>query len=217
MQNISDYKTLVFDCDGVILNSNKIKTQAFFDTVKHYGQKEAQDLVDYHVENGGVSRYKKFAYFFTEILKIDIEETIFNKLLNSFSVNVKQGLMRCDVAEGLSELRVRTKHARWLIVSGGDQIELNEVFTARGLDKYFDGGVFGSPDTKEEILEREKYCHNITQPSLFLGDSKYDYKVAKEFGLDFLFISQWTEIFEWNEWCQINNLEQVRSIRIILN
>ena len=30
--SINSYKSIVFDCDGVILNSNSIKVQAFYDT-----------------------------------------------------------------------------------------------------------------------------------------------------------------------------------------
>ena len=29
LNSISDYKALVFDCDGVVLDSNRIKTEAF--------------------------------------------------------------------------------------------------------------------------------------------------------------------------------------------
>ena len=35
------YSTIVFDCDGVILNSNKIKTDAFFNATIKYGQEKA--------------------------------------------------------------------------------------------------------------------------------------------------------------------------------
>ena len=39
--NFQDYKTIVFDCDGVILNSNKLKTDAFRIVAKNYGDEEA--------------------------------------------------------------------------------------------------------------------------------------------------------------------------------
>jgi beta-phosphoglucomutase-like phosphatase (HAD superfamily) len=38
---------LIFDCDGVILTSNKIKSQAFYDVAKIYGHEPAQALKDY--------------------------------------------------------------------------------------------------------------------------------------------------------------------------
>ena len=44
----------------------------------------------------------------------------------------------------------------WLVASGGDQAELHDVFEKRGISHLFNGGIFGSPDTKEQILLREK-------------------------------------------------------------
>ena len=39
MKRISQYKYLIFDCDGVILNSNNIKTEAFGEVVAYFGDK----------------------------------------------------------------------------------------------------------------------------------------------------------------------------------
>ncbi len=203
---IHEYKTLVFDCDGVVLNSNKIKTQAFYEATKHFGHKPAQALVEYHVANGGISRYAKFEYFVMQILKQDFDVTLHQELLQHFAEAVKQGLMACEVAKGLDQLKAQTPNANWLIVSGGDQNELREVFAVRGLEQYFDGGIFGSPDDKDTILAREKANGNIKEFALFLGDSKYDYQAAKKADLDFIFISQWTEVHEWKTFCQVESI-----------
>ncbi|QKI89772.1 HAD family hydrolase [Thiomicrorhabdus xiamenensis] len=209
---LTDYQTLVFDCDGVVLNSNKIKTQAFYEATKHFGHEPAQALVDYHVANGGVSRYLKFEYFLKEIMQISIVDSILQDLLNRFANAVKQGLMECEVAPELDSLKQKTADANWLIVSGGDQAELREVFKARGLYQLFDGGIFGSPDDKDKILAREKSSKNINGNALFLGDSKYDYKAASKAGLDFVFLSDWTEVKVWQAWVDENKIQSYRNI-----
>ena len=212
---IQEYQTLVFDCDGVVLNSNKIKTQAFYEATKHFGHEPAQALVDYHVANGGISRYAKFEYFITQILQQPFDEILNQDLLERFSAAVKQSLMTCGVAEGLDQLKAKTPNANWLIVSGGDQQELREVFAERGLDKYFEGGIFGSPDTKDTILARELANDNINRPALFLGDSKYDYQAATTAELDFVFLTQWTEVKAHQAWCkskQIHSLLNLKSM-----
>ena len=53
----------MFDCDGVLLNSNSLKTDAFYKSALDWGASPAKDLVNYHVQNGGISRYQKFDYF----------------------------------------------------------------------------------------------------------------------------------------------------------
>jgi len=212
---IENYKTLIFDCDGVILNSNKIKTQAFYDATKHLGYEAAHALQDYHVQNGGVSRFAKFEYFITEILNQDFDEALNHELLQRFAKSVKKGLLDCEVAEGLDELRSKTVHANWLIVSGGDQAELREVFAARRLNKYFNGGIFGSPDDKDAILKNETKNCNIIGRSLFLGDSMYDYQAANKAKMDFIFISNWTEVMDWKTWICENEIPSCKNIASI--
>lgn len=214
--DIKNYHSLVFDCDGVVLDSNRIKTQAFYDAALIYGHDAAQALKDYHVKNGGISRYKKFEYFLSEILGGHVNPDDLKQLLERFASEVKKGLLASKVAPRLDELRDYTQHTNWLIVSGGDQAELREAFTQKGLDVFFDGGIFGSPDTKELILEREIRQSNIDKPALFLGDSKYDYQAARQAGLDFVFISGWTEVADWEAWCQSNQIPHYSSLQTLI-
>jgi phosphoglycolate phosphatase-like HAD superfamily hydrolase len=69
---------------------------------------------------------------------------------------------------------------------------------------FFNGGIFGSPDTKEHILMREIYYNNIIEPSIYLGDSKYDFIAAKASGMHFLFLSGWSEVGDWYSFCKKN-------------
>lgn len=211
-KDIKEYKCLVFDCDGVLLNSNNVKTQAFYDVAKVYGHNPADELRKYHVQNGGISRYAKFKYFFTEILARNINQIELNDLLDNFAKVVKKGLLTCEISSGLQGLRESVPDSKWLIVTGGDQTELREVFEERGLAKFFDGGIFGSPDSKDVILEREIINNNISYPAIFFGDSKYDYQVSQEARLDFIFVSQWTEVKDWRMWTEDNAIPVINSL-----
>lgn len=217
MDDLAHFQCLVFDCDGVILNSNEIKTQAFYDVARLYGCDKAQALKDYHVLNGGVSRYKKFEYFLTVILGKKLDQNELDRLLFAFAEEVKKSLLVADVAEGIGLLREMYKHQKWLVVSGGDQSELREVFKERGLDQYFDGGIFGSPENKDTILSREIKGQNIVGNALFIGDSKYDYLSSSRAGLDFLFVSGWSEVNDWQEFCGANKLSFVNSLSQLLD
>lgn len=215
---VAGYTTLVFDCDGVVLNSNKVKTDAFYQATLPYGEDAAQAMVNYHVANGGVSRYKKFAHFLDQIAPNYAEQECIDleALLKAYAGYVQDGLLSCEVAPGLKALREQTPHARWLIVSGGDQAELRDVFSQRGISEWFDGGIFGSPDTKDEILARELASGNIQQPALFLGDSKYDYQAASAAGLDFVFLSGWSEVADWGEWVTRHKISTYFDIGALL-
>ena len=63
---------IVFDCDGVLLESVDVKTMVFGETVTEHGPEAVSKLLDYHMANGGVSRYKKFEWFYREVLDCEI-------------------------------------------------------------------------------------------------------------------------------------------------
>ena len=214
---LNNYKTIIFDCDGVVLNSNKVKTQAFYNTALAFGQAAAERLVKYHVERGGISRYKKFQWFIDNLNKEDLaqskDQPNLDNLLSSYAAEVHKGLRSCQIAEGLTELREKTKNSIWLIVSGGDQAELRELFAERDIAQFFDGGIFGSPDSKEVIMSREREQGNIKSPAVFIGDSQYDYTAVESVGdIDFIFVTDWSEFDEYKQF-----FEEKESVTILDN
>lgn len=193
MANHNKYLTIIFDCDGVILNSNSLKVQAFYEAALPYGEELAKKLVAYHVTHGGISRYLKFKYFLEHIVPSHVSGPSLEELLHSYADIVWKGLLSCEIADGLEALKLKTPDTRWLVVSGSDQSELRKILNLRGLEQLFDGGIFGSPDTKDDILTREFTTENIVHPALYIGDSRYDYEAATRANLDFIFLSQWSE------------------------
>ncbi len=208
----------MFDCDGVVLDSNVVKTEAYFRAAKNLGatDAQAQALVDYHVKLGGISRYHKFDWYLREVLHKPVTEAAVKDFLDSFSKELEVGLMQCDLAKGLFELREKTD-SNWLILSGGDQQEIRDLFAKRKIAHMFDGGLFGSPDNKDEVLAREKANGNLQFPALFLGDAKYDFEAATRAGLDFIFIGNWTEVPNWQAYCAENNIVTALNISQLLN
>ena len=199
MKDHRRYETLIFDCDGVILDSNGLKTEAFRKAALPFGEEIAGRFVDYHQRLGGVSRYRKFRHLLEEIVGEPATDEAVDWLLRSYSSIVRRGLLDCRVNPALEGLRRQDPESRWMVASGGDQAELRQVFAERGIDTIFTGGIFGSPDPKEEILVREIGAGNIRPPALFLGDSLYDLQAAEVAGLDFLFVEEWSETPDWRE------------------
>lgn len=194
------------------MNSNHIKTQAFREVAGRFGESKAEALVEYHVNNGGVSRYRKFEYFLQSIVGRDYAQKDIDELAGAYGECVLGKLMTCGVATGLPELRNSTAGIPWMIISGGDQSELRRVFGARGLDELFDGGIFGSPATKDELLASGIATGRIKLPALFIGDSRYDHQAASTAGCDFLFVSGWTEFCDWESYCENHGISTISSV-----
>ena len=83
------YSHLFFDCDGVILDSNHIKTKSFYEIALNFGEINAKKLVNFHTSNGGISRYIKLKYFTEEILGV-CDEEIYNQLVIDYGNLVKK-------------------------------------------------------------------------------------------------------------------------------
>jgi HAD superfamily hydrolase (TIGR01549 family) len=212
--DLSQYKTIVFDCDGVVLNSNQTKIDAYFAVAKKMGGTDiqAQAFVDHHVAKGSFPRNGKTEYYLTEIVKQPVTEAIMQQYMQAFEDVLDVTLMQCEVAPGLDALKAATPQARWMLLSGGDQAELRRIFPRRHLAHLFEAGIFGGPDKKDEVLAREKANGNLQLPALFVGDSKYDYQAASRAGLDFVFLSAWTEVCDWQAYCAEHKITVLDNI-----
>jgi len=213
--DLTQYKTLVLDCDGVVLNSNKTKVNAYFEVAKRNGatDAQAQALVDHHVQKGSFPRNGKIEYYLREILKQEVTDEVMQQYMHTFDEILDKTLMDCEVSPGLQALREASQHSQWMLLSGGDQRELRTIFARRNLAHLFDAGIFGGPDTKDLVLAREKANGNLQLPALFIGDSKYDFEAATRAGLDFVFLSDWTEVADWQDFCQANKITVVGSLQ----
>ena len=205
------YKTILFDCDGVILDSNTIKTNAFKKIASIHGAMAENSLLDYHYKNPGISRFKKLVYFRENILK---PNNLFNleKSISEFGKNVFKELCQCEATSCLSNIKNITKNSKWFVISSSDQIELRVVLKKHNLESFFDGGIFGSPNCKDEIIKRELYHNRIQHPALFFGDSISDYEVAIRNNMDFIFVYGWSEFSTWHKFFSGKNIICIKTL-----
>lgn len=187
------YQHYLFDCDGVILDANLVKTDAFGGCAEIYGSAASADLVAYHKQMGGISRYQKFRWLLDKYAP-HASEADYQALLDCYAQRVYEQLLSCASAPGLTEFRAQTSASSWTVISGSDQNELRDIFNQRGLAKLFDGGIFGSPTEKMAHLEQLIAAGLKPEASLFIGDSMYDLQCAKAFAIDSVFVSEWSEV-----------------------
>lgn len=220
---LEKFRSLVFDCDGVLINSNRVKSDAFVQALEILGLPGGNELERYNRENGGISRYVKFIHYLDYILpkfvqadSVRLDGANVNALLDVYGEVVRKKLIQVNVTPGLKELRKFTAGRSWTVVSGGKESEVREVLTWHGIAGLFDGGIYGSPDSKHEILEREVRKGSIRFPAVFLGDSKYDAEVSAKFGLEFIFVSGWTEFQDWELFVKEKCIDTVSKLADLL-
>lgn len=176
---------IFFDFDGVILESADIKTNAFAAMFKNLP--EADAIIDYHINNMGVSRYKKFEWIYKNILGKEIDQTELDRLGNQFSEIVFKQIVAAPLVAGAKRLLEKTQgvcHA--FIASGTPQDELEQIVAVRNLSNFF-SEVCGTPRTKTEIVKSlsAKYSLDATR-CWFIGDANTDYEAAMENKMKFI-------------------------------
>ncbi len=151
MINNNKYEYYIFDCDGVILNSNTIKNQAFRETLKDEKSSLIEEFIKYHQKNGGVSRYEKFLFFYQKMKQSKQYKKDTKIALSKFSTLVQKELIKSQYVPGAIDYiqKLYNLNKKLYVVSGGDQNELNVVFSAKKID-YFFKKILGSPTTKKK-------------------------------------------------------------------
>lgn len=212
------YDLYLFDCDGVLLDSNSMKTEAFRTVAGRHGADAAEALVAFHVENGGVSRYVKFRHLHECILRTPThlrEEEVARDCV-AFAKLVRTGLATCHELPGVRELLGELPgSAQRHVVSGSDQAELRDVFRERGLREFFQE-VHGSPACKREHIARVLEEAGSRRAILF-GDSRGDHLAALEAGIDFVFVYSASEFLGWEEYFRVYPVVIVPDLRALLS
>ena len=188
----------IFDCDGVILDSNTIKTDCLQEIAFELAPDKADEFILYHKQNGGVSRYVKFQYFFETMLGLNDFEEKLEWALDKFKKITIDRLIKADLVPGIVEyLEGETSPKHCFVASGGSEKDLQVVFKEKNLSKYFNK-IGGSPKSKQDIIDQyiAKYVDDLSKV-IFYGDSVLDYSVAKQNNFDFVFIYGVTEVKDW--------------------
>jgi phosphoglycolate phosphatase-like HAD superfamily hydrolase len=173
-------KNILWDFDGVILDSMKVRDWGFREIFKSFDNVKVEALLKYHTLNGGLSRYVKIRYFYEEILEKEITENEVLKYANAFSVLMKKELINPNnlILDSLKFIKDNFKKYHFHIVSGSDQEELRYLCKELNIDHYF-LSIHGSPTPKkqlvQELLEKHNYPLEVT---CLIGDSINDYEAA---------------------------------------
>jgi len=189
-QTTSDIKGIVLDFDGVILDSNHLKADAFRQLFSDFPQ-HGDEIYQLHMTRGGMARDLKLRTIFKDILSQPFTEDEIKRRGAEFGWLVDGGMMESPFVPGAEEfLRRYSRHYPLFIASGTPQDEMRDHARRRGLAPYF-LEVFGSPRKKGRIL-RDLLSDKVwrARDVLFIGDAIDDLEGAQEAGVPFVGLVQ---------------------------
>ncbi len=177
---------VVFDADGVLFESVDIKTKAFASLFSRYPER-LQAILQFHLNNGGMSRFEKFRIIYGEILKKPLPQKEFASLCQRFQELVFDSVLRCELVKGSLEFLMNYHNKyKFFIVSATPQDEIRKILIRKGLWHYFQA-VYGSPIQKNAALRDILLQFNIShQDTVFVGDALGDYNAAVDTGIRFI-------------------------------
>lgn len=180
------FKVIILDFDGVVIESNKIKHEAFSEIFSDYPE-YYDKIMAYHYAHNHVDRHKKFKYFITNILNQPFAQALADRLAERFAQLTREKIINCPyVAGALDFIREFSTRFPMYIASATPLDELMIILEARRLNGFFKG-IYGAPMPKQEIFKDVIQKEQIRlQEVVFIGDSPEDYQVAKEAGIFFI-------------------------------
>lgn len=183
------YDLIIFDCDGVLLDSNNMKVAAMraaLSLSNYFSDTQVEALTSQFKENFGMSRYHHVASF-TETLDIDGAEKqkLEEMLLLAYAEQVDKFYLEVPEALGIKSTLSSLKGKLMYVASGSEQEQLRTVLEKRNFSNYFIE-VLGSPVSKSQNIKN--ILNSVIHISaVMVGDALADYEAAKKNNIDFIF------------------------------
>lgn len=182
-------RAIIFDWDGVLLESAEIKTRAFARLFGEICPDRVSQVVVHHLANMGLSRYVKFRQIYEEIIGIPLTPDEEQALGRRFSELIETELLGAPLVPGVQEFlgyaQRRGTYALF-VASGSPEEELRSIAQAKGVYRFFLEW-HGSPKTKPSIIRDILTRYKLSPTEVvFVGDAVSDRLAAEETGVTFI-------------------------------
>lgn len=181
------FKALIFDFDGVLVESVKIKLDAFNRLFEHCNNDIRKKVDEYNTKCGSVSRYKKIKYCYEHFLEENLTEDELQIIAQRYTMLTIEGVIEAPCVIGAKEFLDRYHDKIDLyVITATPQKDIDIIMEKRNMKKYFKE-VYGTRYSKEEsikkIVKDKSYQYNDIA---YIGDSLTDLIDAKNAGVKFI-------------------------------
>ena len=183
-------EAVVFDFDGTLVDSRKVKYETFFDITKHIpGARSFLEVL--LEEKPWLDRYAVTRMAAREFFNSNIVDVVARKLADDYTAICGEHIVCAPEIPGATDLiNTLREDAVPLFISSGTPVTLLKgIVEKRAWTRYFND-CFGSPDTKPTHLKSVQTlvgCPRIN--ILMVGDSEIDQEAATSFGCLFAAIA----------------------------
>lgn len=208
---MAKFKNIIFDFDGVLADSNRIKKQAYFDIFRE--AEGAGEIIDEILKkNPGDNRYGIIGKVLQRLKKegktqyedLESETQRYAKL---YGERTEKGQIGAKEIKGATESlkRLKERGYRLFLHTSTTDDSIGKVVKERGIDFYFDG-VYGSSKGKKPEVLRIIIDENGLSPEkmVSIGDGNSELEAAGKLGIRFIAIAN-----ESNDFSERDDLKDV--------
>ncbi len=178
-----DIKCVIFDMDGVIIDSEAIHKKAYYETFNEIGVTVSDTLYKTLTGSSTINAFQKLVNHFQ--LDLNPEELVLNK--RKRYVNFFGNEPNLHLVSGVEKLikHLHKKGYTLVLASSSSMVNINRVFKRFDLDQYFTAKISGA-DLKEskphpEIFEKAAILGNTPKENcIVIEDSDNGIKAAND-------------------------------------
>ncbi|MDA0328579.1 MAG: HAD hydrolase-like protein [Gemmatimonadetes bacterium] len=180
-------RAVIFDFDGVLVESNDIKTRAFSALFRPFPEHH-DAMMAYHHTHVSASRVVKIDHFVSSCLGRPDDDALRASLEAEFSRLTVDLVSDCPAVAGAEALLSNISGRIPLyLASVTPQADLDSILARRDLRRYFRDGYgcppWTKPDAVRDVLGREGV---LPREAVLIGDSEGDRRAAAEVGVGFI-------------------------------
>ncbi|WP_165733214.1 HAD family phosphatase [Polaribacter sp. 20A6] len=181
-----EIKCVIFDMDGVIIDSEEIHKKAYYETFASIGVKVSDDLYKTLTGSSTINAFQKLVAHFN--LDLDPEELVLNK--RKRYVNFFENAPTLHLVKGVEELikHCHKKGLTLILASSSAMVNIDRVFNRFDLNPYFTAKISGADLTESkpnpEIFNKAAILGNTPKENcVVIEDSDNGVKAANDAGI----------------------------------
>ena len=183
---MKEYKIVFWDFDGVIKDSVSVKTSAFENLFKVYGEDIGRRVREHHIKHSGVSRFEKIPlYLEWSGLPSDSENV--QVFCDKFSAEVLQAVVDSEWVPGVREyLEENAERQYFVLTTATPQDEIETILDTIEIRSLF-RRVYGAPHSKAAAIETVMNEMSVDpSEACMVGDAEADHAAATGNGIEFI-------------------------------
>lgn len=173
-------ETLLFDFDGVLVDSIPVKTKAFARLFAPFGTEIVSQITAHHEANGGMPRREKIHYYYKSYLNRPLSEGHLSQLCDQFSeLVVEEVIFAPEISGAGAFLRRWHQTVDCHVVTASPEAEVVTIITRRGWHSFF-RSIGGIPKTKSQCIAQILAGRHLSgHQAILFGDSQADLEAAE--------------------------------------